>query len=84
MRIQHDAIPGTPAHMWFKPTKIGEWQMICGQLCGTNHSAMAGELSVVEAAEYDTWYKGKADSARPKPKEGLGAKEEPEPKVTAR
>lgn len=84
MRIQHDAIPGTPAHMWFKPTKTGEWKMICAQLCGTGHSAMAGDLTVKEAAEYDTWYKGKADGASPKAKEELGDKGAGTPTVTSR
>lgn len=85
MRIQHDAIPGTPAHMWFKPTKTGEWKMICAQLCGVNHSAMAGDLTVLEAADYDAWFKGKADAAMPA-KEGLGEKGTgaETPKVSAR
>ena len=72
MRIQHDAIPGTPAHMWFKPTKTGEWDMICAQLCGSGHSAMKGALEVMEGADYDAWFKGKADNAMPEPIDELG------------
>jgi len=84
MRIQHDAIPGTPSHMWFKPTKTGEWKLICAQLCGSGHSSMAGDLAVREAKEYDAWYKGKADAAMPAAKEELGAKEASTPKVSAK
>ena len=86
MRIQHDAIPGQPAHMWFKPTKTGEWPMICAQLCGTNHSSMAGRLEVIEADEWDKWYQGKADAAAPKPKDDLGEakKDEDSPVVSQR
>lgn len=73
MRIQHDAIPGTQAHMWFKPTKTGEWTMICAQLCGSGHSGMAGALRVIEPDEWDKWYQGQADAAKPKAKEELGA-----------
>jgi cytochrome c oxidase subunit 2 len=76
MRIQHDAIPGTPAHMWFKPTKVGEWEMICAQLCGSGHSAMKGAFEVMEAKDFDAWYKGKADGAMPKAKEEPGGAEE--------
>ena len=84
MRIQHDAMPGNPAHMWFKPTKTGEWKMICAQLCGTGHSAMAGDLTVKEAVEFDAWFKGKADDASPKAKEELRDKGTKAPKVSAR
>lgn len=84
MRIQHDAIPGTPAHMWFKPTKTGEWEMICAQLCGSGHSAMKGALEVMEEADFDAWFKGKADGAMPKVKDELGGNDGEEPvKVSA-
>ncbi|MFT5104437.1 MAG: cytochrome c oxidase subunit 2 [Pseudoalteromonas tetraodonis] len=72
MRIQHDAISGTPAHMWFKPIKTGKWEMICAQLCGSGHSAMKGLLEVKEAEDYDKWYAGKAESAAPE-KESLAS-----------
>ena len=84
MRIQHDTIPGTQAHMWFKPTKTGEWTMICAQLCGEGHSGMAGRLKVMKAEEWDKWYQGKADAAKPAPPENqLGGEAETPVEVSA-
>jgi len=89
MRIQHDAIPGTPAHMWFKPTKTGKWKTICAQLCGSGHSSMAGWMEVMESDEFDEWFAAKAKSVRPAPakpaEEGLGESGSAEPvEVSAR
>ena len=75
MRIQHDAISGHAAHMWFKPTKTGKWEMICAQLCGSGHSAMKGILEVLPGEEYDAWFKSKADAAAPKKKDEVPAPE---------
>ena len=58
MRIQQDAIPGTRAHMWFRPTKTGEWDIICGQLCGSGHGTMRGIIRVLSQEEYDAWEAG--------------------------
>ena len=59
-------------------------EMICAQLCGSGHSAMKGALEVMEATDYDAWYKGKADGAMPKAKEELGDSGSAEsPKVSA-
>lgn len=44
MRMAQDATPGIRSHIWFKPTKVGEWDIICGQLCGPGHSQMKSTL----------------------------------------
>ncbi len=56
MRAQQDAIPGTVAHMWFKPTKEGSWETVCGQLCGAGHAQMKGVMTVKSAEEFDKWF----------------------------
>ena len=77
MRAAQDATPGVKSHMWFKPTKEGTWDIICGQLCGPGHAQMKAILEVVPAADYDTWAKElsagalkkttDAEAAAPKP-----------------
>ena len=34
MRIGQDAIPGTEIPIWFKPVKVGTYEIVCAQLCG--------------------------------------------------
>ena len=60
MRMAHDATPGTLNHMWFKPTKTGDWEVICGQLCGAGHANMKAFLSVVTNEDFETFLKDSA------------------------
>lgn len=64
MRVAQDATPGVHAHMWFKPTKKGEWDIICGQLCGPGHSGMKATLSVIDQQEFDEFVKENSENAK--------------------
>jgi cytochrome c oxidase subunit 2 len=61
MRIAQDAIPGSLIPMWFKPVKIGTYEVICGQLCGLGHYSMKGSLVVDSPADYQAWLKERAE-----------------------
>jgi cytochrome c oxidase subunit II len=63
MRAAQDATPGVPAHMWFKPVKTGEWEIICGQLCGPGHANMKGQLAVIASSEFDALKAASAPAA---------------------
>jgi cytochrome c oxidase subunit 2 len=55
MRVKRDVIPGQNAEILFTPTKKGEWQIACAQLCGNGHYRMAGAYSVVSEEDYQSW-----------------------------
>ena len=74
MRMAQDAVPGTRAHIWFKPTKIGEWDIICGQLCGPGHASMRATLSVVSQKDFDALMKEKSEAAMKQAAAGSGKK----------
>jgi len=59
MRIGQDAIPGTRAPIWFKPVKTGDYEIICGQLCGQSHYNMRAIMTVDTQEDYDAWLKQK-------------------------
>ena len=61
MRIAQDAIPGTLIPMWFKPIKIGTYEIVCGQLCGLGHYSMKGSIVVDSPADYQAWLKERAE-----------------------
>ena len=82
MRIAHDAIPGSPADMTFRPIKTGSWQTICGQLCGSNHAQMVGQMEVMTQEDYDAWFESKSPKPEVKP-ELTGGEEETGEKKTA-
>jgi cytochrome c oxidase subunit 2 len=55
MRIGQDAIPGTEIPIWFKPVKIGTYEIVCAQLCGSGHYGMRATLVVDSDADYKAW-----------------------------
>jgi cytochrome c oxidase subunit II len=57
MRIKQDVVPGKPMPVWFKPTKIGEWEIACAELCGNNHTTMRATIRVLAQEDYDSWIK---------------------------
>lgn len=66
MFIQQDAVPGREIPMWFVPTRTGDWDIVCAQLCGAGHAQMAANLKVVEPEEFDQWFPNQP-TALPKP-----------------
>ncbi len=46
MRVKQDAIPGLFSPVWFTPTKAGQYDIVCSQLCGLGHYRMRGVMTV--------------------------------------
>ncbi len=45
-RMKMDMVPGMVTHFWFTPTRTGEFDVLCEQLCGVAHFAMRGRVVV--------------------------------------
>ena len=56
MRVKQDAIPGLEMPMWFEPTRLGDYQINCSQLCGLGHYRMKAEFSVQSQSDFDAWF----------------------------
>ena len=54
-RIKREVIPGRYSTVWFQATTPGTYHIFCTQYCGTNHSAMIGEVTVLSPADYEKW-----------------------------
>jgi cytochrome c oxidase subunit II len=54
-RVKMDMVPGMVTHFWFTPTRTGEFDALCEQLCGVAHFIMRGRVVVTEQAKYDEW-----------------------------
>ena len=57
-RTQMDVLPGRYTELWFEATKPGTYHMFCNQYCGTKHSAMVGEVTVMPYDDYQQWLRG--------------------------
>jgi cytochrome c oxidase subunit 2 len=58
-RIKQDVLPGRYTSLWFRPTKVGKYDLFCAEYCGTNHSIMTGYVHVMEPAVYEQWLSAK-------------------------
>jgi cytochrome c oxidase subunit 2 len=54
-RLKQDVVPGRTSTMWFHPTRTGTYRLFCAEYCGTDHSAMLGEVVVMTPADYAAW-----------------------------
>lgn len=55
LRVKQDAVPGMTIDFWFVPTKVGEYEIACAELCGLGHNQMRGVIQVVSAEEFERW-----------------------------
>src|SRR5580698_6575995 len=54
-RVKREVIPGRYSTVWFQATTPGTYHIFCTQYCGTNHSAMIGEVTVLSPDDYAKW-----------------------------
>lgn len=60
LRLQQDAVPGMVVPLHFTANTIGQYEIVCTQLCGLGHYRMRSVLNVVSAADYDKFLKDQA------------------------
>ncbi|MEN9215248.1 MAG: cytochrome c oxidase subunit II [Gloeomargarita sp. DG02_4_bins_56] len=54
-RLKQDAIPGHDTELRFTATKVGDYPVVCAELCGGYHGAMRTRVYVHTQEEYDRW-----------------------------
>ncbi len=54
-RAKMDILPGSVTYYWFEPTRLGEFEVLCAEFCGTGHYAMKGKVIVDKKINYNTW-----------------------------
>ncbi|MFZ0518162.1 MAG: cytochrome C oxidase subunit II [Acidobacteriaceae bacterium] len=55
MRVMQNATPGMPSQIHITPTRIGDYAIVCSQLCGLGHYRMHAILRVVSPQDFATW-----------------------------
>jgi cytochrome c oxidase subunit II len=56
-RIKQDTIPGMESELRFTPTRVGDYPIVCAELCGAYHGGMVSRLYVQNPEDYDKWVK---------------------------
>ena len=59
-RVKEDAVPGRETYLWFRPDRIGSFDLFCSEYCGMAHSSMITKVEVLQPAEFAAWYERKA------------------------
>lgn len=54
-----DAVPGIETTILVTPTRTGEYEVVCTELCGLGHATMRAKARVVTQAEFDKWVQEK-------------------------
>jgi cytochrome c oxidase subunit 2 len=54
-RLKQDVVPGRYTRLWFTPTQLGEFLLLCSEYCGSAHSAMIGRIVVMPPGDYGRW-----------------------------
>jgi cytochrome c oxidase subunit 2 len=54
-RAKMDMVPGMITYFWFTPTRTGEFEVLCAELCGTGHAFMRGNVIIDTEADYQAW-----------------------------
>ncbi|MGV0024882.1 cytochrome c oxidase subunit II [Phormidesmis priestleyi] len=62
-RLKQDAVPGRQTEVRFIANRLGEYPLICAELCGAYHGAMKTKVVVESQADFDTWLQTQIASA---------------------
>ncbi|MBL1417083.1 MAG: c-type cytochrome, partial [Moritella sp.] len=54
-RVKMDLVPGTQTYLWFTPTLLGRYEILCLELCGIAHYTMRGHVVVESEGDYQIW-----------------------------
>jgi cytochrome c oxidase subunit II len=50
-----DAVPGIETEILVTPDRLGEYEVVCAELCGLGHATMRAKARVVPQEEFDRW-----------------------------
>jgi cytochrome c oxidase subunit 2 len=54
-RLKMDLVPGMVTYFWLTPTRTGEFDILCEELCGIGHHTMQARVVVESEADFNTW-----------------------------
>jgi len=54
-RLKQDALPGRTITGWFRPNRVGTYDIQCTQMCGLGHAMMAARIIVETPQDHAAW-----------------------------
>ena len=60
LRFQQDSVPGMMIPVHFTANRVGQYEIVCTQLCGLGHNKMHSYLNVVSESDYESFLRAGA------------------------
>jgi cytochrome c oxidase subunit 2 len=64
---KEDCIPGMVTELRITPTEIGNFTVVCSQLCGPEHTYMTAPVRVLSQSDYNAWVQQQLAATTPPP-----------------
>jgi cytochrome c oxidase subunit 2 len=75
-RLKIDAVRGIQTNVRITPKTIGQYPVVCAELCGLGHAVMRQTAHVVEPEEFSQWVQQRGEQAAGGGEEGGAAEDE--------
>lgn len=63
-RVKMDLVPGHVTSLWFTPTVLGKYDVLCEELCGIGHYNMRSYVVVDTRVDFEAWLSDKQTYAQ--------------------
>ena len=57
LRVKQDAVPGLVIPVWFDIEKVGDYDLVCAELCGWGHYKMKARIVAQSQSSVDKYLK---------------------------
>ncbi len=54
-RVKMDTVPGMETELRVTPDRIGDYELLCAEMCGLLHAYMRAPVKVVSEDEFEAW-----------------------------
>ncbi len=61
-RVKQDLVPGQVTELRITPIALGEYKVLCSELCGASHAYMNARVVVLSAEDFDAWITDQAST----------------------
>jgi cytochrome c oxidase subunit 2 len=62
-RMKKDAVPGVETNVVVTPSKLGEFTVVCTELCGLGHATMRAQAIVMTQQRFEDWLREQREAA---------------------
>ncbi len=76
LRIKQDVIPGRETFLEFTPRIVGEYPVVCAELCGAYHGGMRTTMVIDTPEDYQAWLKEQQEIASNDPEAIVASRSE--------